>query len=98
MNDLAREKLIQAQMSGVKQIYLKLNYGDGRCALGALGFRSDQTKEECIALSKTYDLKSYNGFRRCEECGYPAVSEKSLITHLNDFHHYDFLTIARKMP
>lgn len=92
MNDLAREKLIQAQLRGVKQIYG--NYFDERGGFCAMGILEQDTS--------SYDTCSQYGLRLtpvfCPECGEKCDVETTLIIHLNDVHKFDFLTIARKMP
>lgn len=92
MNAEAAEKLVQAALTGVRQI--TEGYADddgGRCAAGVLGYRAEKFDE---ALDAEYAL---GGPCLCPACGSELSCERALIIHLNDTHEWDFLTIARKL-
>lgn len=95
MKDIAREILIQAGLTGVKQIFGNFHDGSsGYCALGVLGYDNGDYLNHAL-LDQKYGLIA-PAF--CPECGILAGMEFELIAHLNDSHEFDFLTIARKMP
>ena len=52
-----------------------------------------------VDLTALISLYGLEGWQECPACpgpgpGYSAID---LITHLNDYHRWDFLTIARKL-
>ena len=99
MNELARQKLIEAALSGVRQI--KGNYTDGRggfCAMGVLGWADPDKNaiDHVVMMSEQYGLIAYAD---CPfECGKSRMAQRDLVIHLNDDHDLDFLGIAHKMP
>lgn len=96
MNDLARQKLIDAALRGVRQIKGRLRDSKGgMCALGALGYRTGEY-EQWMELGHLYEMKE----EICDcpfSCGLKFLCEGSLIVHLNDKHDLDFLGIANKL-
>jgi len=105
MNDLARGKLVEAALNGVPQIRATYQSSDGLCGLGVLGYRLAMGREAIQALDREMGLDLQ--IASCPECGEKWTAEpativfsigRHLVTHLNDDHHMDFLTIARKMP
>lgn len=96
MNDLGREKLVEAALKGVRQITGALTDNKGGfCAMGVLGFSSDMTLTTFYNAVRAYDLSTT--IRSCDLCGLNVLGELKLIPHLNDGHGLDFLTIARKV-
>ena len=97
MNDLARDTLRQAALSGVKQITGRLrDKAGGLCALAVLGFY-----DYCLVgpLERLYGMsKDPVWCPICDNAGEPRSGEWSLISHLNDRHGCDFLKIAELMP
>lgn len=110
MNQEARDKLVEAELSGVKQIRGALVTKDGKCALGVLGVNEDASN-----IQQIRDLYGLNGLaKRCPFYGtenerpacfyyspasrFEVLVESSLVIHLNDVHHLSFLDIARKFP
>ena len=92
MNERAVEVLVKAAMDGVRQIRGEMTDPDGgRCALGALGF----TNTSSFAIALMYGMSFAP--MMCPECSVAFSDEIGLIAHLNDFHGWDFLTIARKL-
>ena len=103
MNELARQKLIEAALSGVRQIKGRYHDDDGgRCAMGVLGVRSSEIGQQSNVdqVCKTYGVGIHSDDERlpCPGCGRMYVAEIVLIIHLNDDHDLDFLEIAHKMP
>lgn len=102
MNDVARNKLVQAQLDGVNQIRYHYSKSDGKCAMGVLGFRVNDNVVQRSQLFKEYgfnfDDVGYMKLSCPGECGKRFTLEADLVVHLNDDHEWDFLTIARKMP
>ena len=95
MNDAGREKLVAAALDGVKQVFGRLGYeeGDGLCAMAVLGVKNYLDAER---VAKKYEIQ-INDKRSCDLCNIEGYSELGLMTHYNDHHHFDFLTIARKL-
>lgn len=103
MNQEARDKLVEAELAGVKQIKGNFSHSGGRCALGVLGFGlgNNNAKElmikygfiehklcKCPLLNT--DLDTYSCSTR--------MTETQLVVHMNDDHSMSFLDIARKFP
>ena len=88
MNDRAREALVQAALTGVKQIKHRLDDGKtGRCAMGVLyeaaGFNLDTLcYEDTLKARRKLSLKT---------------SDILEIMDANDNKGWDFLQIARKI-
>lgn len=95
MNDLARETLIQAGLTNVPQAFGYFRDGKAKCALGVLGFGEFMFNPQFRDLCERYDLDVEQEIK-CLECSV-SCNEFSLLMHYNDSHHFDFLTIARKM-
>jgi hypothetical protein len=91
MNQRSADALMRAALDGVRQIVG--NYTDGRggyCAMGVIQRNAGFVHDESLSRYA----------RVCPECGpfkIPFHTERDLIIHLNDHHHWDFLTIARKL-
>ena len=105
MKAWAREVLIQAALDGVPQAFgtIEQERADGtvaRCARGVLqaavyGRWSEGAAGLDWPIATTYPD------HRCPECGrefHATAAEWQLVNHYNDDHHFDFLTIAQKMP
>jgi len=96
MNAQAAEALFEAERKGVRQI--RGTYADrrsgGLCALGVLGFTSQNTFATCR-------LREVYGFRQapmdCPCCGDSFGSEFKVVYHMNDHHRLTFSEIARKL-
>ena len=101
MNDIARQKLIDAALAGVRQI--KGKYADdegGLCALGVLGMREHHILhwEERIREAGLDPSIAYACPHGCKsESKKGLFGEGGLVVHLNDKHDYDFLAIANKL-
>ena len=93
MNERGRQVLIDAAMTGVRQIKYRLtDETGGFCALGilyyALKWAADPTED--------FDL---GGKVSACSCGAQCLrNEADLMVHYNNDHGFDFLTIANKMP
>lgn len=100
MNQEARDKLVEAELNGVRQVKGTFVNNDGRCALGVLGFSETNNK----SLQEKYDFKDVaptcpflsTNLHRIS-CHWP-ITEMQLVSHLNDCHDLSFLDIARKFP
>ena len=91
MNDKAREALVAAALSGVKQIKFALQDSDGgRCANGVL-------MEACTGVAPhQINWTTFNPSRFWEWGGL-SLKEEDEIVHANNVLGWDFLTIARKI-
>ena len=102
MNQEARNKLVEAELSGVKQIKGSFTSRNGQCALGVLGcselgnnsqvyvrYQLTQRAPNCPFLGTDLEIES---------CHKSRHSEAGLVIHLNDGHGLSFLDIARKFP
>mgnify|MGYP001583116183 CR=1 FL=1 len=104
MNQEARDKLVEAELSGVKQIRGAFSNINGKCALGVLGFGLE-------GYSVTELIKRY-GFLTTSLVTCPflhtslqvaswcsnRMSGTQLVVNFNDDHGFSFLDIARKFP
>ena len=94
MNDRAREALIAAALSGVKQIKGRVHDGQGgHCALGVLHL-AVHGGNELLALKCHPTLcgfEHFGAFFELDQC------EQTEIIQRNDTDGWDFLTIARKI-
>lgn len=110
MNQQARDLLVNAALQGRPQITKAYHSGNGDCAIGVLHDLSEQhNRETCMwrerpaLISQANDTIKVAGLsvdtRPCpvEKCFY-AGTEGRMISHLNDEHKWDFLTIARELP
>lgn len=81
MNDRAREALVAAALSGVKQIKGAFADDDGgRCALGVL--IDAWQKDNALPIDEWAEI---------------SAGDAKLIQDANDILEWDFLTIARKI-
>ena len=103
MNDLAREKLIEAAMNGTPQITRSFKTDLGLCALGVLGYNYAQSYHQQMTLDLLYEL---NANAKCPflgtdedvfDCHSSMFTERHVVAHLNDIHKMTFLDIARKL-
>ena len=108
MNQEARDKLVEAELQGVKQIRGQLGeQGKAQCAMGVLFYALVSrgyvfTRKSWVA---EYGLDKHAPacpFMDTElenrECLTLLVNEAQLVVHLNDDHELSFLDIARKFP
>jgi hypothetical protein len=98
MNTEARDALVAAQLRGVRQIRGGLyDYQGGRCALGVL--YDAMPPLFGLGLESTAGLRGPHVDLPCpHECGEVfRAGEDNLISHLNDDHGDDFITIANKL-
>jgi hypothetical protein len=101
MNERGRDALIQAALAGRPQaighIYDRQH---GHCALGILADDAgllDKMMPDLVSIASLATIYDLAGLRPCPTgCGYRAI-EVDLIAHLNDQHHWDFLSIAHKL-
>ena len=108
MNQEAVDVLVAAALAGRRQVYGRLSTsGGGRCALGFLCEAAGLVHEDGSVYYKPEILGRYGLSPRlrvnpmgndvaCLTCS-GALHEPTLITHLNDDHEWDLLTIARKL-
>ncbi len=107
MNERGRQALIDAALKGVPQHFGAFSDGgDGLCALGVLAKACGWTGKDpetvdtdtWMRLEQEFELdQTFRTHRplRCE-CGLGFNNESTLIAHLNDMHHLDFIGIANK--
>ncbi len=96
MNDIARDKLVQAALDGVPQIKDSYATTEGVCGLGALGYRPASLGNH--ALDVLYAMREHVLFQCPLGCAEEILSDRGIISHFNDIHDMSFLDIARKMP
>ena len=110
MNDLAREKLVEAALKGVKQNKgWYFGFDNSLCALGVLGYAHTSTDDSIKQLDTKYGFSDKE--IKCPFIGNPGEkgayeiggcvlisNERHLVAHLNDIHDLSFLDIARKFP
>lgn len=103
MNDAGVEVLVQAALKGTKQIQGQWFFEGAYCAQGLLleaanpgVFTLNRGMSKDPATS--FDLR--REYERCPVDGCPSDlsrNEWGLLSHLNDWHGWGFLTIARKL-
>ena len=98
MNEQAREALVSASLQGVRQIRgIFWNGKGGYCALGVLAKSLGLEGSRIEPWYKTEHGAELSQERlQCPACNFMGV-ESLVISHMNDDHEFDFLTIARKL-
>jgi len=104
MNQRGADALIQAGLRGDKQVEGAFVRDGGACAVGtmmlALGFGGmfgiADLDDAVYALASEYEIDLLKPVT-CPECHQSVGSELCRIAHMNDKHHWDFITIARKL-
>ena len=108
MFEKAVEVLVQAALAGHRQILGLLHDRtalQGECVVGLFLLAFNKWNRDlalsCSAPDKYGEALRAYGFReiidQCPECGIYEKRPGSLVIHWNDFHKWDFLTIARKL-
>jgi len=101
LTDEARDALVDAALRGVEQCFGKARDAEARCAMGAI-------TEALNGIPGWTDRLRYRIFLPDDVIECPADGlygpcwrrfprSAPILVHLNDFHHWDFLTIARKL-
>ena len=94
MNDLGKDRLVEAALNGVPQITGRYATEAGFCALGVLGIREEEMGVGQFCAKYGLSMARIN----CLTCNRSFLHEFDLVIHMNDDHGMDFLTIARKLP
>ena len=106
MNQKARDALIAAGLAGRPQARMAYHSPLGDCALGILHelspeHRVNKTLHTCIGQGSLEQMGLGLNVYLCPVPGCISrdlMPEVILVTHLNDCHLWDFLTIARQFP
>ena len=101
LTDEASDALVDAALRGVEQCFGKARDAEARCAMGAItealngipGW-NDRMRHRIFLPG---DVVKCPGDMFHGPCWRVFPRSAPLLVHLNDFHRWDFLTIARKL-